>query len=467
MTQTRLILPVTLLFLLVAPAVRAADVTFALAVPLGDNAILQQQTRVPVWGTAAPGSKVTVTFGAQSKSTEADAAGQWRVSLDPMPADKLASVAEAPAGRTLTAVADSNGTKVEKSIKNLLVGEVWLCSGQSNMAGKYRMSPYPPKSDPEFPALRMMAPGEWVSASAQTAGNFSRVAFSFARDTQAREMVPVGLLIAATGGSSIEAWTPAPEGTPIPEKGAGSNYQAHIKPLVGYALRGALWYQGEANARDGEAYLAKQKLLIDSWRAAWGQGDFPFYLVQLAGIGEPQKDNPAMGDGRAKIRQAQFEVLSTVKNTGMAVTLDISAPREHPINKHDVGLRLARWAAHREYGHKDLVPSGPLYKSFAVEGQKVRIKFDYAQNGLMLAEKKGYEPPTPTPDATIPWLSIQNKDGAWHWAQGVIDGSDLIVSSAEVKNPIAVRYAYTGYPLGCNLYNKEGLPAGPFSTCGY
>jgi len=194
--------------------------------------------------------------------------------------------------------------------------------------------------------------------------------------------------------------------------------------------------------------------------------DFPSYFVQLASMGESPTDKPEGGDGRAAIRNAQLEALS-IPNTGMAVAIDIGEKKEHPKNKYDVGLRLARWALHNDYGKEDVVPSGPLYKSHEVEGSAIRVKFEYAQSGLMLANKGGYEPPVPTPDAAMPWLSIQARDGTWHWAEGRIDGSDLIVSSKEVAEPVAVRYAYTQFPVGANLYNKDGLPASPFSTSGY
>ena len=151
----------------------------------------------------------------------------------------------------------------------------------------------------------------------------------------------------------------------------------------------------------------------------------------------------------------------------MAAAIDIGDPREHPPNKYDTGIRLARWALHRDYAKKDLVPSGPLYKSCKIEGDKIRVSFDYAQNGLMCARKDGLAPPVPTPGAAIPWLSIQAKDGTWHWAEGVIDGTDLLVSCKDVTEPVAVRYAYTNFPAGFNLYNKDGLPASPFSTCGF
>jgi len=235
---------------------------------------------------------------------------------------------------------------------------------------------------------------------------------------------------------------------------------------VGHAMRGVLWYQGEGDFKSGKDYLPKMKRLIEGWRGVWEQGDFPFYFVQLAAQGESPTDKPEMGDGRAAIRNAQFEALG-IPNTGMAVAIDIGEKKEHPFNKYDVGMRLAHWALHNDYGKEEVVPSGPLYKEHKIEGSTIRVKFDHAENGLMLAEKDGYEPPAPTPDAEMPWLSIQAKDGTWHWAKGKIDGSDLIVSSEKVSEPVAVRYAYTQFPVGFNLYNKDGLPASPFSTSGY
>ena len=151
----------------------------------------------------------------------------------------------------------------------------------------------------------------------------------------------------------------------------------------------------------------------------------------------------------------------------MAVTIDIGAPKEHPRNKFDVGIRLARWALNQNYGQQDSVPSGPIYREFKIEGNRIRVMFDHAQHGLMLARKESYEPPVPTPGAKIPWLSIQAKDGTWHQAEGRIEGSELVVFTKDVMEPDAVRYAYTQNPEGFNLYNKDGLPASPFSSCGY
>lgn len=437
-----------------------------LGLPFADNAVFQQNMPVPVWGWTLPNADVEVTFEKQKHATKAGADGRFDVRLDAMTADKLKSVNDAPPGRTLTVVTRADGKNATKVCSNILIGEVWLFSGQSNMTVKFGNTAYPTNSQAEanYPALRFLET-QWTVSTPQTCGSCYSVSFVFGRKLQSELLVPIGLLNAAVAGTGIEGWLYfAPGETPIQTK--YQNFIPKIEPLVGYAMRGALWYQGEANERDGKNYLPMLTHLIKGWRGIWKQGDFSFYIVQLSTIGASSKDNPQGGDGRAAIRNAQVEALK-IPNTGLAVAIDIGGQREHPKNKYDVGLRLARLALHNDYGKKDVVPSGPLYKGFKVEGKAIRVKFDYAEHGLMLADKQGSEPPTPTPDAAMPWLSIQAKDGSWHWAEGKIDGSDLIVSSKDVTEPIAVRYAYTQYPVGCNLYNKDGLPASPFTTSGY
>jgi sialate O-acetylesterase len=208
--------------------------------------------------------------------------------------------------------------------------------------------------------------------------------------------------------------------------------------------------------------------LITGWRMAWRQGDFPFHFVQLPGINESSNDNPAMGDGRAAIRQAFFETLA-LPNTGMAVAIDVGTPGEHPPNKFDTAERLARSVLQNVYGFKH-ISACPLYKSHTVEGRTIRISFtDDANCGLMIGKKAttlpdAFEPPVPTPDANLQWLSLQDESGQWHWADATIDGAELVVSAAGVAKPVAVRYAYTTQPLGHLLYNTDGLPVGPFSS---
>jgi sialate O-acetylesterase len=304
--------------------------------------------------------------------------------------------------------------------------------------------------------------------SPETAVWISRVSFFFARRVQRDALVPMGLIVTAVGGSNIESWLNQPPYT------TGGNYTRLLSPFVGYGVRGAIWYQGESNEGDRRGYQPKLQSLITGWRKAWDQPvsdagtpgrDFPLHFVQLPGIGASSLDNPAGGDGRAEIRQACFETLA-VKNTGMAVTIDVGAPGEHPPNKFDTGVRLARSVLQKVYGFEDL-SSCPLYTKHVIDGNTVRVSFDNAKSGLIVAKKEGFLPPVPTPKAAVQWLSMQAKDGGWHWADGKIDGSDLIVSCKEVKEPTAVRYAYTQHPCGNLLYNKDGLPVGPFSTCGY
>ncbi|MBT3198398.1 MAG: hypothetical protein HN350_00620 [Phycisphaerales bacterium] len=438
-----------------------------LGAPFRDNAVLQQKIKLPIWGTSLPGARVTVAFDGQTKSVDADKKGRWRVALDPMDAIKLKSVNESPAGKSLTITCQKDGKKAVKEIKNILIGDVWLCAGQSNMAGRMKRAGHPKNypagsvNNAKYPALRLLdaGKGNWLVCNPENAVWFSRVAFFFARRVQRDALVPMGLIVAAHGGSNIESWL---NQAPYP---TGGNYSKMLKPLVGYGIRGAIWYQGESNEKNRRGYQPKLESLITGWRKAWSQGDFPVHFVQLPGIGKSTTNTPAGGDGRAEIRQAYFEALK-ISNTGMAVTIDVGALGEHPPNKYDTGVRLARSVLQKVYGFKDL-SSCPLYTRHVIKGNTVRIFFDNAKKGLMIAKKDGFLPPKPSNGAKLQWLSVQGKDGGWHWADGKIDGSTLLVSSAAVKQPLAVRYAYTQHPCGNLLYNKDGMPVGPFSTCGY
>ncbi len=440
-----------------------------LAAPFGDNAVLQQKVKLPVWGTSFPDAKVTVEFDGQVKTAKVDDDGNWRVEMDPMDAPRLKSVNDSVDGKTMRITCELGDEKEVLEISNLIIGDVWICSGQSNMAGRMKTSrsrhwPTNTTELANYPALRRQAAdGEaWTICSPETVQWFGKVSFFFARRLQQDALVPIGLIRKAVGGSSIESWlNKEPYET-------GGNYSKLMAPHVGYGIKGVIWYQGESNANDKRGYEPKLRALITGWREAWGMGDVPFYSVQLPGIGRSETNNPAMGDGRAEIRQSRVEVLD-MKNTGLAVTIDIGTPGEHPPNKYDTGDRLARAVLRNVYGFNE-TPTSPLYKQHKVEGEKVRVSFDFAESGLMLAQKQGpldFKLPKPTPDAKLGWLSVQDADGTWYWAEGVIDGSDLIVSSPEVKNPTAVRYAYTDHPVGPLLYSKDGMPVGPFSTIGY
>jgi sialate O-acetylesterase len=207
------------------------------------------------------------------------------------------------------------------------------------------------------------------------------------------------------------------------------------------------------------------KALVQGWRSTWGQGDFPFYLVQLANFRAPNTV-PAGGDGYARLREAQLKTMREVPKTGMAVIIDIGEAGDiHPQNKFDVGHRLALWALAKDYGKQDLVHSGPIYKEMKVEDGKIRVLFEHTGSGLMAAKKES--PQSNKPPQVVEKLesfAIAGEDKKWVWANAIIDGDTVVVSSPEVENPVAVRYAFSMNPAKANLYNKEGLPASPFRT---
>ena len=228
-------------------------------------------------------------------------------------------------------------------------------------------------------------------------------------------------------------------------------YNAMIHPWVGYGMRGAIWYQGEANAGRAKEYETIFPLLIEDWRTQWKDETMPFYFVQLANF-RKASTQPGQPDAWAELQNAQRLTLS-LPNTGMAVTNDIGAADDiHPRNKKDVGERLARWALHHEYGRKDVVVSGPLFREAKVEGGTIRVRFDHAQ-GLKSRDGKALER-----------FEVAGEDRKWQWAEAVIDGDTVVVSSKEVPAPVAVRYAWASNPEGANLVNGEGLPASLFRS---
>ena len=441
--------------------------------PFADHAVFQQGIPLPIWGTAGSGATIEANFAGQTKTATANADGSWRLTLDPLKAVKLKSANDRPETHTLKITSILDGKQVVREIREIAIGDVWLCAGQSNIAGSIKSAEssknFPPDTvaAANYPGMRFLKVEEasWDVCTPETVLGCSRVAFFFARRVQRETLVPIGLIVRAVGGSNIESWL---NEEPYP---VGGNYARLMTPVVGYGIRGAIWYQGEANQKEGLAYQPKLESLITGWRKAWGIGDFPIHFVQLPGLGESTTENPAMGDGRAGIRQAFVNTLA-LPNTGMAVTIDVGTKGEHPPNKHDTADRLARSVLQNVYGIENITAC-PLYKSHKIEGKTIRISFTGdARDGLMIAKKaetlpEGFLPPVPTPDAKLQWLSIQDADGTWRWADGRIDGSELVVSAEDVANPVAVRYAYTAQPLGHLLYNKDGMPVGPFSTIGH
>ena len=235
-----------------------------------------------------------------------------------------------------------------------------------------------------------------------------------------------------------------------------------IHPLAPYAMRGGIWYQGESNGNEGISYHHKKTALINGWRKLFNP-NLAFYWVQLADF-RTSNEKPEGGDGWARLREAQRPSLS-LDNTGMAVIHDIGNAKDiHPRNKQDVGWRLSQWALNQNYGRADLVPAGPLYKSHKVETNSIRLTFEHVGKGLMVGKKEGLEPTTEDEGGKLGRFAVSGDNQVWHWADAVIDGDNVVVSSKDVPNPVAVRYGYTMNPRGANLYNREGIPASPFRT---
>jgi sialate O-acetylesterase len=465
-----------------------------------DGAVLQQGIAVPVWGTGQDGEKVTVKFADQTATTTVKD-GRWMVRLKPL-----------KAGGPFTLTISGNNTV---TINDVLVGEVWLCSGQSNMAFGLSRADNGPETiaaaaDPQLrlftvPRAAKDAPeqdaaGSWKASTPESATNFSAVAWFFGRDLRRALKVPVGLIHSSVGGTPAEAWTSRgtlesdpqlkrildehdrkarvsdpeaaaqrrqkarekrqaevakakaegkqpPRATKAPADprqsvGRPSGlYNGMIAPLQPYALAGVIWYQGEANAGRAAEYQRLFPAMIQNWRQAWGQGDFPFLFVQIA---PHEKMTP-------EIREAQLLCWQKVPRTAMAVTIDVGNEKDiHPKQKEPVGHRLALAARAIAYGEK-IEYSGPVYASMRVDGSRAVLSFTHTDGGLVAkgGDLKGF--------------SIAGEDGSFVPATAAIEGDKVVVSSSSVTKPLAVRYGWAFAP-DANLFNKEGLPATPFRT---
>lgn len=481
-----------------------------------DHMVLQQSQAVPVWGWAEPGEQVTVSIAGQRQTATAGADRKWMVRLSNLAAS------DNPVEMT---IAGKNTIK----ISDVLIGEVWLGSGQSNM--DFVMSKdlvkYPGKAQrfagvineeqeiaaANYPKIREFrvptrmsetplddVEGKWQICTPETAPGFSAIGYLFSRDLQKAINRPVGFITSAFGASCAQAWVskdylsadpalkplvdrmdnlatqyqaamaaranapqPAPATAPATQQARGGRgggargprspftdqhnafvcWNAMIKPIQPYAIKGVLWYQGESITEGLELFPKVNEAVITSWRKQWGLADLPFYFVQLAAL-----DN---NSNRPEVREAQAKALK-VPNTAMAVTIDIGDKTDvHPHNKQDLGDRLARIARARVYGEK-IEYSGPMYESMKVEGTSVRLKFNHVGQGLVA---KGGDLKT---------FEICAKDGTYVPAVAKIDGGSVIVSATGIPEPTGVRYAWHRWPEGSNLYNADGLPAAPFRT---
>ncbi len=393
-------------------------------------------------------------------------------------------------------------------VRDLLVGEVWYASGQSNMAmtlaacakgldevaETVAMAESKPirtlrigTEDSAVPLREFPEAPKWQIDSPENRPRQSAAAYYFASMLHEALQVPVGIIEGAWGGKPIEGFIPRSqfeetgflqriaaladaeafealgkeEGGVIIRNTAGRPgriYNARVAPVAPFAIKGFIWYQGESNAGKGEdprQYRKKMEALISGWRRAWGQSDLPFYFVQL-----PSFDDSA--SGWVRLREEQRLSLA-IPNTGMAVTIDLREPEIHPSNKVDVGQRLAAWALTRTYG-KSHSYSGPLFKSAAIEGDSMRVSFDHADDGLMTASKEGLGEVTETEGESILHVELANQSGEWFPAEAWIEGECLRAKSAHVESPVAIRYACEGHAEDANLYNRAGLPASPFCS---
>jgi sialate O-acetylesterase len=527
----------------------------------GDHMVLQEGKTLPVWGAAEPNEAVTVTIGAASGKATADASGKWRVDLPALTA-------------TSTPVTVTVAGKNTITLNDVLVGDVWVCSGQSNMEygiahdghdtamlaaatnPQIRLFVVPhdlemvPQPDIGSPKPGNDLEGHWQLCSGDTLtgkwggfGGFSAVGYYFARDLQAATGKPLGMIQTAVGGTAAQLWTSidalqktpelqhymdaynkalpgfaaakasypqrlaeyqaakaaweakggkefedamqkwnvdnakamaahqapppkpvAPPGQPFaPGDPTGYRtpsvlYNGMVAPLIPFLIKGVVWYQGESNADHAAEYKTLFPTMITDWRAKWGEGDFPFIFVQLATY------QPPPGQEYDFLRDAQTKTLS-LPNTGMATAIDVGEPKNiHPGDKVDVGKRLALVARHVAYG-ENIVFDGPVYDSMKIDGSAVTIHFTQVGGGLIIGKPPG-GPAAALPVADhLTGFAIAGEDQKFVPAEAKIDGENVIVSSAQVPTPVAVRYDFASAPdpLG-NLYNKEGLPAFPFRT---
>lgn len=493
----------------------SATAEISLAPLFQTGAVLQQGKPVPVWGMADPGTRVTVSFAGQEVDGLADPAGRWMLTLEPMETS--------PEGRSLAATAEGSPTI---RCDDVLVGEVWLASGQSNMqwpVARSRAEDQQKAADGPVPLLRLFqvprglshirrdtVDAKWTPATPESARDFSAVGYFFGRKLAEELEAPVGIIHGSWGGSRIEpwwaeeglvgiedlaetrtarllrspgfpeydksylayvgklrSWTDAAEaavraGRTVPDQpkppallALGHNretgtYQAMIHPLVPYALRGFIWYQGESNLADGMAYAAKMRALINGWRKQFRAPEAPFLFAQLA----PYRYGRHPADFLPVMWEAQRSILA-MPHTGMACTIDIGNPGDiHPRNKSEVGRRLSLWALADTYGRSELVKSGPLIRSVTPQDGGLVIRFDHTGGGLT------------TRDGKAPGhFEIAGSDGGFHPAVAGIGANDksVVLTSPEVPEPTRARFAWsdTARP---NLMNKEGLPAAAFHT---
>jgi sialate O-acetylesterase len=414
---------------------------------ISDHMVLQQDRKAPLWGWAAPGERVSVCIAGKTKTTRTTPGGKWMISLPPL-----------PSGGPYSLQVQGSNTLI---VHDVLVGEVWLGSGQSNMAQPAQEARNFPatKAESDQPRIRMFkvesrgatnaqsdCVGTWKVCNPETIGRFSAVLYFFGGELHKALNVPVGLINSSVGATSIESWISPEAQQAKPGDGRGDLFNGKISPLIPYSIAGVIWYQGEANARSIEQsvnYHSQLMLLVKDWRQRWGI-DFPFGWAQLPNYKE-------RAEAWCLVREGQLKALELPK-TGMAITVDIGeAGNIHPKNKQETARRLSLWALGTVYGKPVGSTSGPLPAGQEFRAGEVVLKFTHADGGLMSKE------------GDLRGFTIAGADRQWLPARAEIAGKTVVVSNPAVKNPAAVRYAWQDNP-DCNLYNGAGLPASPFRT---
>ena len=462
----------TLKFLSLAAAILSASPSFleaAVQLPnvLSSNMVIQRDQPIRIWGWANPGEEVTVQLGDHSAKIKAGVDRRWAVTLPAHPAGDPASI-EVSASNKIT-------------LENILFGDVWVCSGQSNMQWPVTASNNPQEEIkngdhpnirlyyvPRRPSFRPLddIDAKWQVCSPETVGGFSAVAYFFGRKLQQELDIPIGLINTSWGGTRIEPWTPPVGFDQVPavkniaaevrqrnearpdkinQQIPGVLFNGMVDAIVPLKVKGAIWYQGESNRGEAMMYHEKMKALIAGWRSVWKDKDLPFIFVQLAPF-RYRGDEYQLPE----IWEAQLETIRKVPNTGMAVTTDIGNVKDiHPRNKQEVGRRLALWALANTYG-QDVVHSGPIFKSLKADGGALRLTFDHAGGGLKANDEK-----------PLTYFEVAGEDGKYREATAKIEGNEVVVSADGVTKPVSVRFAWH-QEAEPNFVNKEGLPASPF-----
>ncbi len=449
---------------------------------LGDNMVLQQQTDVKLWGEASANAKITVktSWDKRSYSAKADQEGKWLLTVS------------TPAAGGPYEITLSDGEKI--TLKNVLIGEVWFCSGQSNMEMPMKGFDRQPVENTNDIIAKAKAStpirifttdsqngrtvrqfhkqpqtdckGKWLDNSSENVANASAVAYFFAQYLQEALDVPVGIIISSWGGSKVESWMSREAIEPFKEvdisildnnkevKNPAATpcvlFNAKIAPFTSFAIKGFLWYQGESNRGNADLYARMMPAFVQDLRSLWNLGDFPFYYVQIAPFNYDGADKLSA----ARLREVQLQHMEIIPRSGMVTTLDIGNPVFiHPVDKKTVASRLAYWALGETYNKKGLGYKPAVYQSTEIAGNKIYINFDYAPRGLspMWTALKGFE--------------IAGEDQIFYPADAEIETKScrLVVSCEKVPQPVAVRYAYKNY-AEASLFGVDGIPVSPFRT---